>query len=161
MADLNQHINYTGAYSGLLDNFWVTLSIAAACLIGHEIEVRIPRRRGRDGSAQRIPIRLGLAAQRQWRRLRGRQRGSSSRDGRDILGSETTNEESIQEGNMTKARRKVGSRESWEFGYIFQPKAWRLCVTCHLLMPNTADCALGTQLIRSRESPAGLLPCKG
>ncbi|KAK8866036.1 hypothetical protein IAR55_001187 [Kwoniella newhampshirensis] len=58
MADLSQHTNYTAAYSGLLDNFYLTLGIAGACLIGYEIEVHMPRRRGRDGRFQRIPVRV-------------------------------------------------------------------------------------------------------
>ena len=62
MASLEQHTSYTGAYSGLLDNFWVTLAIAGICVVGHEIEIHIPRRRGRDGRYRRIPVRLFQAS---------------------------------------------------------------------------------------------------
>ncbi|OCF73930.1 hypothetical protein I204_05778 [Kwoniella mangroviensis CBS 8886] len=120
MADLSQHTNYTAAYSGLLDNFYLTLAIAGACLIGYEVEVHIPRRRGKDGRFQRVPVRLFYAAQRGWERLRGRGAKFQNReDGRP------SSEGLVRdEGEEDKARSKLGDRESWEFGYIFQPKAW-------------------------------------
>ncbi|ORY32231.1 putative integral membrane protein [Naematelia encephala] len=127
MADLEQHINYTGKYSGLLDNLWVTLGIAAVCLVGYEIEVHIPRRRGRDGSYRRVPVRVILAFKRgwaSWRRgeLSWRGKGSSERPSTDGF----IREKPEGDTKVEEARRKLGSREAWEFGYIFQPKAWRL-----------------------------------
>ncbi|WWC66497.1 uncharacterized protein I206_100399 [Kwoniella pini CBS 10737] len=119
MADLSQHTNYTAAYSGLLDNFYLTVAIAGACLVGYEIEVHIPRRRGKDGRFQRIPVRLYHAAQRTWNGLRGRNAKHRNRqDGgpSDQVRSNDTAED--------RARSTLGDRESWEFGYIFQPKAW-------------------------------------
>ncbi|WVQ97269.1 hypothetical protein IAU59_004380 [Kwoniella sp. CBS 9459] len=120
MADLSQHTNYTAAYSGLLDNFYLTLAIAGACLIGYELEVHIPRRRGKDGRFQRVPVRIYKAAQRGWRRWKGgtaeSQRHVDGRQSSEGLIADDTKEE--------KARKRLGDRESWEFGYIFQPKAW-------------------------------------
>nr|XP_031860912.1 uncharacterized protein CI109_003639 [Kwoniella shandongensis]KAA5527984.1 hypothetical protein CI109_003639 [Kwoniella shandongensis] len=88
MADLSQHTNYTAAYSGLLDNFYLTLGIAGACLIGYEIEVHIPRRRGKDGRFQRIPVRVYHALRGMWGWGRG------------------------------EGKAELGARESWEFGYV-------------------------------------------
>ncbi|ORX36074.1 hypothetical protein BD324DRAFT_642750 [Kockovaella imperatae] len=118
MADLSQHTNYTGAYSGLLDNLWVTLAIAGICLVGHEIEVHIPRRHGKQGTFRRIPVRVVHAAGGAWRNWR-----SKRRKDRDQVEQGTVVEEKEQKKTP---REKLGSRESWEFGYIFQPKAWRL-----------------------------------
>nr|XP_018267046.1 uncharacterized protein I303_01029 [Kwoniella dejecticola CBS 10117]OBR89204.1 hypothetical protein I303_01029 [Kwoniella dejecticola CBS 10117] len=120
MADLSQHTNYTAAYSGLLDNFYLTLAIAGACLIGYEIEVHIPRRRGNDGPFQRIPVRLFHAAQRGWNHFKGKRgREHDREDGRP------SSEGLVRDQNdEDRARRRLGDRESWEFGYIFQPKAW-------------------------------------
>ncbi|WWD17764.1 hypothetical protein CI109_102205 [Kwoniella shandongensis] len=91
MADLSQHTNYTAAYSGLLDNFYLTLGIAGACLIGYEIEVHIPRRRGKDGRFQRIPVRVYHALRGMWGWGRG------------------------------EGKAELGARESWEFGYVLMP----------------------------------------
>ena len=115
MADLSQHTNYTGAYSGLLDNLWVTLCVAGACLVGYELEVHVPRRHGREGTFERIPVRLYRAAGRAWRRQRLKSGGGGS-------GEERTSEEGLvrerkDEGKATTdARNSLGSRESWEFG---------------------------------------------
>ncbi|WRT64262.1 uncharacterized protein IL334_001193 [Kwoniella shivajii] len=120
MADLSQHTNYTAAYSGLLDNFYLTLAIAGACLVGYEIEVHIPRRRGREGRFQRIPTRLINAAQRAWNSWTSRNGNDHQRkEGR--ASSEGLVRDESEEG---KARNRLGPREGWEFGYIFQPKAW-------------------------------------
>ncbi|WVW82429.1 hypothetical protein I302_104439 [Kwoniella bestiolae CBS 10118] len=120
MADLSQHTNYTAAYSGLLDNFYLTLAIAGACLIGYEVEVHIPRRRGKDGPFQRVPVRLYYAAKRGWRRLRtGKTQSHHREDGRPSSEGLVRDQDSGD-----RARRQLGDRESWEFGYIFQPKAW-------------------------------------
>ncbi|WWC86373.1 uncharacterized protein L201_001249 [Kwoniella dendrophila CBS 6074] len=120
MADLSQHTNYTAAYSGLLDNFYLTLAIAGACLVGYEIEVHIPRRRGRDGPFQRIPVRLYNAVQRSWNGFHVRVPKQDNRqDGRPSSEGLVSDE-----NNEDRAREKLGDREGWEFGYIFQPKAW-------------------------------------
>lgn len=107
MADLAQHSSYTAEYSGLLDNLYLTLAIAGACLIGYELEVHIPRRRGRDGTFRRIPARIFLAA---------RGRLSSRKDG---VESHARKEVSLEKSAVTGldgARQKLGDRESWEFG---------------------------------------------
>jgi hypothetical protein len=112
MADLSQHSNYTGAYSGLLDNLWVTLALAGFCLVGYELEVHIPRRRGRDGTFRRIPVRVILALREQWGRWRRRKaKGGVGRPSTEglIRGRDRGNE-------VDEARRKLGSREAWEFG---------------------------------------------
>ncbi|CAD6584971.1 MAG: hypothetical protein TREMPRED_004003, partial [Tremellales sp. Tagirdzhanova-0007] len=99
MADLAQHSNYTARYSGLLDNLYVTVVIAGVCLLGYEIEIHVPRRRGQEGPFKRIP---------------------------EGLISEKKEEDGEEDGKLRAARRRLGSREAWEFAYIFQPKAWRL-----------------------------------
>ena len=110
MADLSQHTNYTGAYSGLLDNLWVTLAIGAVCLVGHEIEVHVPRRHGKEGSFKRIPVRVVLAAKRQWSRWRSGRR-------KDVQGENGAFEKDNGErAERQEAIRNRGSRESWEFG---------------------------------------------
>jgi hypothetical protein len=117
MADLSQHSNYTGAYSGLLDNLWVTLAVAGFCLVGYELEVHIPRRRGRDGTFRRIPVRVVWAVRGQWVRWRRRKSKSGSEGGGEgrpsteglIRGRDGGNE-------VDEARRRLGSREAWEFG---------------------------------------------
>ena len=106
MADLSQHTNYTGLYSGLLDNFWVTVAIGGLCIIGHEIEVHIPRRHGAQGTYRRVPVRVVHAARRAWGRWRSRRRKGEVEDG----GIQKTGE-----GSRTP-REVLGSRESWEFG---------------------------------------------
>ena len=110
MADLSQHTNYTGAYSGLLDNLWVTLAIGAACLVGHEIEVRVPRRHGKQGTFRRVPVRVVLAARRQWSKWRSGRR-KEVEDGNGALEKET-----LEKDELKEARRRLGARESWEFG---------------------------------------------
>ncbi|WVQ82649.1 hypothetical protein IAT38_004781 [Cryptococcus sp. DSM 104549] len=123
MADLSQHTNYTAAYSGLLDNFYLTLGIAGVCLVGYEIEAHVPRRRGKDGHFQRVPVRVWHALRGRWKRWRGKKAGEGPRreDGR--LSSEGL----VSPGKLEiDAREKLGSREAWEFAYIYQPKAWTL-----------------------------------
>lgn len=103
------------AYSGLLDNFYVTLAIAAVCLVGHEIEVHVPRRRGKDGTFKRIPVRIVHAIQREWKQWHSGRRKTGE-------GEERTSEEGLVREkagiNATndRARQRLGSRESWEFG---------------------------------------------
>nr|ODN96786.1 hypothetical protein L204_03495 [Cryptococcus depauperatus CBS 7855] len=120
MADLSQHANYTAAYSGLLDNFYLTLAIAGACLIGYEVEAHVPRKTGKEGPHERIWARIYKAAVRSWHRQKdlGIQH-PERRDGRSSSEGLVDNEE-----KRDPERERLGSRESWEFGYIFQPKAW-------------------------------------
>jgi hypothetical protein len=113
MADLTQHTNYTAAYSGLLDNFWLTLAIAGACLVGYEIEVHIPRRRGRDGPFKRIPVRVVHAAKRAWKR---RKEGKLEGEKGGRKSTEQLVEKGVEDERVAEARAKLGSRESWEFG---------------------------------------------
>jgi hypothetical protein len=115
MTDLSQHTSYTAAYSGLLNNFWLTLAIAGACLLGHEIGIRIPRRRGRDGRFRRVGARIALSVRRVWRRRRRRKKA-----GGDELSKRTEDKQLSKEERKrreaTKAREELGDRESWEFG---------------------------------------------
>lgn len=111
MADLSQHANYTGAYSGLLNNLWLTLGIAGACLLGYEIEVRIPRRRGWQGGKKRAVVRIWWAGKKAW--VRYRRRGEDGID-KEKGGEKRSLEE--PESNLAKERRRVGDREHWEFG---------------------------------------------
>ncbi|WVR05989.1 hypothetical protein IAU60_003017 [Kwoniella sp. DSM 27419] len=120
MADLSQHANYTAAYSGLLDNLYLTLAIAGACLVGYEIEVHIPRRRGTQGRFKRVPVRIYQAARRAWR---------ASDTSAPTLGDEHHHQQPSEqldreEPNAHAERKRLGDREAWEFGYIYQPKAW-------------------------------------
>jgi len=108
MADLSQHVNYTAQFSGLLNNFYVTVAIAAACLTGHEIGVHFPRRRGRDGHFDRIPLRLVEAAKRGWERWRNRDK--------QIEVGATSKGSVIDKEGPSETRQSVGSREAWEFG---------------------------------------------
>ena len=113
MADLAQHSGYSANWSGLLDNLYVTAAIAVVCLVGYEIEVHIPRRRGRDGTYQRVAVRLWYTARRRWERWRGGTRGfkeDKERPSTEVLmrGHETT--------LMEEERKRLGDRESWEFG---------------------------------------------
>ena len=114
MADLAQHSNYTARYSGLLDNLYVTAVIAGTCLIGYEIEVHIPRRRGQEGPIKRVPVRLILATKRVWRNWR---RGES--ESKELKGEASQEglilEMKEEDGTLSKARRRLGSREAWEF----------------------------------------------
>jgi hypothetical protein len=117
MADITQITSYTGRYSGLLNNFYVTIAIAGVCLIGYEIEVHIPRRRGRDGTFKRIHVRIGLAAKRAWSRwtkgrIKQKQRGNHI-DLKALVGE---NGGAAQVSAEERARRRLASRESWEFG---------------------------------------------
>jgi hypothetical protein len=115
MADLSQHSNYTGAYSGLLDNFYVTLAIAGACLIGYEIEVRIPRRRGRSGRFRRIPVRIYNAVMRIGKRPKGREiKGRAGTEG--LVHGDREKQGVAGQEQVSKERLRLGSRESWEFG---------------------------------------------
>lgn len=115
MADLSQHANYTAAYSGLLDNFYLTVAIAGACLVGYEIEAHIPRQRGRDGPRQRLAVRVynALARQRRTRKDPGvphqpRQRRRSWRlSSEGLVAGDTP---------ADPERERLGSREGWEFG---------------------------------------------
>ena len=119
MADLSSHTNYTGKYSGLLDNLWVTLVIAGACLIGYEIEAHIPRRRGRQGTFERLPVRVFWTLRRLWgewpsgKRRLSREQGGLSADEMVREKGVSLNDKSVQE---EKARKRLGSREGWEFG---------------------------------------------
>lgn len=117
MADLSQHLNYTAAYSGLVKNLWLTIGIAGICLIGYEIEVRVPRRRGRRGTARRMPVRVYQTISTIWK---GRKRKSHFEDTRREAKWRGA------ENRLASERARVGDRESWEFGYIYQPKSWAL-----------------------------------
>jgi hypothetical protein len=112
MADLSQHANYTGKYSGLLDNLWLTLAIGGVCLVGYEIEIRVPRRRGWQGTKQWVGLRIWRAGQRAWIDLR--------RHGRDT-GHVESKEHAVEpkyadEPEGDPERRRLGDREAWEFG---------------------------------------------
>ena len=128
MADITQH-NYTGNYSGLLNNFYITLIVAGVCVVGYEIEVHIPRRRGRDGTFRRMPVRVYCAAKEAWsRRKRGRRKGDAGR-ARPISqeglmregekgygrGGEGEGAGELLDGEEAE-RKRLGDRESWEFG---------------------------------------------
>jgi hypothetical protein len=127
MADLSQH-NYTGDYSGLLNNFYITLVVAGVCVVGYEIEVHIPRRRGRDGTFRRVPVRVYWAAKKAWRGWkRGRRKGEGGverpsqeglvREGEKGYGRAGEGEGSAErEEGQDEARKRLGDRESWEFG---------------------------------------------
>jgi hypothetical protein len=115
MADLTSRANYTGAYSGLLNNLWLTIAIAGVCLVGYEIEVRIPRRRGWQGTKKRAVVRIWWATKRAWARSRKRKDGSGSQDG-EKGGEVIKDGESAQMSKMQKERERVGDRESWAFG---------------------------------------------
>lgn len=117
MADLDSRTGYTAAYSGLVKNLWLTIGIAGVCLIGYEIEVRIPRRRGRRGTFRRIPVRIYLASARAWTRWKSPSNDTSN----TFTPSATT-----QDDRLAAERERIGDRESWEFGYIYQPRSWAL-----------------------------------
>lgn len=118
MADLSQRINYTAAYSGLLNNLWLTIGIAGVCLLGYEIEVRVPRRRGRRGTARRMPIRAYEGILRIWK-------GRKRKPPQEVDGTAKPRWRGAEE-RLASERERVGDRESWEFGYIYQPKSWAL-----------------------------------
>ena len=120
MADLPQR-DYSAAYSGLVKNLWLTIGIAGVCLIGYEIEVHMPRRRGRRGTFQRIPIRLYQASKRAWKRWKCRTKGPAQSSRKALWNSTYTIDE-----KLAVERERIGDRESWEFGYIYQPKSWAL-----------------------------------
>jgi hypothetical protein len=120
MADLKSRPDYNGAYSGLVKNLWLTIGIAGVCLIGYEIEVRIPRRRGRRGTFRRIPVRLYQACTRAWKRWKTRTPGPQS--SRKALWNSTY----TKDEKLAVERERIGDRESWEFGYIYQPRSWAL-----------------------------------
>ncbi|KAE8542852.1 hypothetical protein D1P53_000915 [Cryptococcus gattii VGV] len=152
MADLSQHANYTAAYSGLLDNFYLTVAIAGACFLGHEIEVHIPRQRGRDGPRQRLAVRAYNALARQWNR---RKDPGTLLQSRRRKGSWRLSSEGLVGGDkpVDPERERLGSRESWEFGYIFQPKAW--AVNASRPLPKWPLAWIGTALkFRERDMPA-------
>ncbi|ODN77902.1 hypothetical protein L202_05008 [Cryptococcus amylolentus CBS 6039] len=117
MADLSQHTNYNAKYSGLLDNLWLTLAIAGVCLIGHELEVRVPRQRGTDGPRRLLVVRIYQA-------LRGWKRRTSSRSHHPQQGDGRTSSEGLVEDKANRPSDRPKSREDWEFGYIYQPKVW-------------------------------------
>lgn len=121
MADLRQRPDYTAAYSGLVKNLWLTIGIAGVCLIGYEIEVRIPRRRGRRGTFRRIHVRLYLACTRAWHKWKCRTPGAAQSSRRALWNSTYTHDE-----KLAVERERIGDRESWEFGYIYQPRSWAL-----------------------------------
>lgn len=113
-ADIYQHKNYTGVYSGLLDNLWLTLAIAGACLVAYEIEVQIPRRRGRNGTFQHIHVRIYRAAQRGWKRWRsGAPRVDHASSSQTV--SELKTGQPGQSAKLEAARKRLGDREAWEF----------------------------------------------
>jgi hypothetical protein len=122
MADLPARQGYTAAYSGLVKNLWLTIGIAGVCLIGYEIEVRIPRRRGRRGTFRHVPARLYLASARAWKRWKCRNPAQPAQSSRKALWNSTY----TAEEKLAVERERVGDRESWEFGYIYQPKSWAL-----------------------------------
>lgn len=121
MADLAQHTNYTGEYSGLLDNLWLTLAIAGVCVLGYELEVHMPRRRGKDGTFRRVPVRAVVALKEQWMSWRARGRSRAASDAIQIV---VEKQDTTPPTKEEFDRARLGSREAWEFGYIFQPKAW-------------------------------------
>ncbi|EIW72492.1 hypothetical protein TREMEDRAFT_66911 [Tremella mesenterica DSM 1558] len=125
MADLPQRTNYTAAYSGLLDNLYLTLAIAGACLGGYELLVHMPRRRGKQGRFQRVPVRAFFALKRFWtNRKRGRIRNNSSSYPSDHKRQTTEDTAQTKTSKEEFERARLGSQEDWEFGYIYQPKAW-------------------------------------
>lgn len=117
MADLSQQKTYNGAYSGLVKNLYVTIGIAGIFLIGHEIEVHVRRRRGRDGTFQRIPVRIFHAAK---RALQGRGKGADRRRRKDeprgVGVAEVLEGANAENEDLKEARRRLGGREGWEFG---------------------------------------------
>lgn len=120
MADLDSRKDYNAAYSGLVKNLWLTIGIAGICLVGYEIEVHIPRRRGRRGTFRPIPVRLYQACTRAWKRWKTRTPGPQS-SRKALWNSTYTNDE-----KLAVERERIGDRESWEFGYIYQPRSWAL-----------------------------------
>jgi hypothetical protein len=108
MADLSQNATYTGDFSGLLNNLWLTLAIGGVCLVGYEIEVRVPRRRGWHGTRRGVFVRIWQASGRTWRRLRRRKAHPE-------LG---VKKEVVAEGKDRKDSEyaRLGDREAWEFG---------------------------------------------
>ena len=115
MADLSQVATYTGKYSGLLNNLYVTITVAGVCLIGYEIEVHVPRRRGKDGIFKRIPVRVYESLKSSWhgwKRGDRRTRGGGERPSQEGL----VREKGGPEAQADKARQRLGARESWEFG---------------------------------------------
>lgn len=119
MADLNQRPDYTAAYSGLLKNLWVTIGVAGVCFIGYEIEVLIPRSRGTEGTARSSAVRLYQAITRVWTRRKRKDRPFQPH-------GQLRLEDKTREKRLEAERELVGDRESWEFGYIYQPKSWAL-----------------------------------
>jgi len=112
MADLSQVQSYTGKYSGLLNNLYVTITIAGICLIGYEIEVHVPRRRGRDGTFRRIPVRIYWGVKKAWC---GWRRGKWRSEGEERPSQEGLVREKGG-GDVDRARQRLGDREQWEFG---------------------------------------------
>jgi hypothetical protein len=122
MADLDQRPGYDAAYSGLVKNLWLTIGIAGVCLIGYEIEVHIPRRRGRRGTFRRFPVRIYLASARAWARWNSRPNDSTP----SFTPSTPRRELGTGDEKLADERARIGDRESWEFGYIYQPRSWAL-----------------------------------
>jgi hypothetical protein len=84
-------------------------------LAGYEIEVRVPRRRGWQGGKKSAVVRIWWAAKRVWVRSRIHQGRLEDTDGEkgeqsaSLAGSEPL-------GRLERERKRVGDRESWEFG---------------------------------------------
>ncbi len=105
MADLSQNATYTGDFSGLLNNLWLTLAIGGVCLVGYEIEVQIPRRRGWHGTRRGVFVRVWQASTRTLRRLRRRQPHPELGVKEDLRAEAKDSEYA-----------RLGDREAWEFG---------------------------------------------
>lgn len=114
MADLSQHAAYTGDFSGLLNNLWLTLAIGGVCLVGYEIEVRIPRRRGWDGTKRTVWVRIYWAARGGWKRIRT---GGKDRRHHEEGLQRSREPTVVNEKDATDPEReRLGDREAWEFG---------------------------------------------
>ena len=114
MADLSQHANYTGAWSGLLDNLWLTLAIGGVCILGYEIEIRVPRRRGWRGSKQWVGLRIWRAGSRAW--AKARRRGRSNSNVESKMHEFEADGGATEKRGEDRERRRLGDREAWEFG---------------------------------------------
>ena len=114
MADLTQHAAYTGDFSGLLNNLWLTLAIGGVCLLGYEIEIRIPRRRGWEGTRKRVWVRIYLKGKEWWDL--SRRRGRNHRHQEDGMPKIHDGSPSGEKEISDAQRQKLGDREAWEFG---------------------------------------------
>lgn len=116
MADLSQHSNYSGAYSGLINNLYVTIGILGIFVIGHEVEIHIRRRRGRDGTFQRIPVRIYKAAQRAIKRQKASRKRRNGQSDRREVSEGVISISPDDDARTLEDRKRLGGREGWEFG---------------------------------------------